>query len=253
MSNPRVFISHAHADAALARALVELMKEQYSVSVDDLCCTSVEPHGLHPGSRTSSQLRSALRNAQAVIGLMTQAGLQSSWVLFELGASWGLGKSTYPLLAGVPPEALPMLLRETQTLDLTSSTAVYKLVDHLESTLGERRSMVGGAVAERVASVVELASLSASSSELESRSSPGRSKVRDDGSLLEMLKDRLPNRSRFYTFAELESETSIAEEDWRRLGARAAQAVCRLGNETEDGIRLISQREYQRRHLKGLR
>ncbi len=92
-------------------------------------CTSVDGYKLKPGDNVND-LRSDIRHADIVIGLVTPAGLRSGWVLMELGAAWGAEKKTCPVLAGsVSFENIPGPLQTTHGVLLTSAPDVAALMD----------------------------------------------------------------------------------------------------------------------------
>jgi hypothetical protein len=95
----RVFISHSSQDLKVAKALVEVLEVALSLESNDIRCTSVPGYKLNTGEHTSVQLQKEISGAEVIIGIVTTNSMQSSYVLFELGASWGLNKPTFPLLA----------------------------------------------------------------------------------------------------------------------------------------------------------
>jgi TIR domain len=97
---PRIFISHRHKDRDLGNALVELLRAAFDTETDDILCTSAQSHMLRGGREpTQDQIRRAISNAQVVLGILTPDTKESSYVLMELGASWGQKKHCFPLLA----------------------------------------------------------------------------------------------------------------------------------------------------------
>lgn len=95
----KIFISHAGADEKLAEALVDCIFSCMILEDDEVRCTSVPGHKLPIGGDASTILRDELDETGVVVGLITQNATSSSWVLFELGATWGAGKKIQPLLA----------------------------------------------------------------------------------------------------------------------------------------------------------
>ena len=69
----------------------------------------------------------------------------------ELGAAWGLGKHTFPLVAlGVKASNIPGPLGELHWIDLAKSQECYQLIDDLSSykPLGDKRKLSSGAIVE---------------------------------------------------------------------------------------------------------
>lgn len=95
----RVFISHSRNDEELVKHFVELLGSAWVFHDDQIRCTSVPGHSLAIGDMTAATLRADLRECDLVIGIMTPASVRSPWVLFELGAAWGLAKHSALLLS----------------------------------------------------------------------------------------------------------------------------------------------------------
>lgn len=95
----KIFVSHSAADEKLASALVDCIFSCMVLRDEEVRCTSVPGHKLPIGGDSTTILRDELSETSVVIGLLTQNALASSWVLFELGATWGAGRKLQPLLA----------------------------------------------------------------------------------------------------------------------------------------------------------
>jgi hypothetical protein len=100
MSDIELFISHSQKDEALAERLVQLVKECLEVPSGAIRCSSVQGYKLDLGALLSTTLQAELKSALHVVALLTPNSIDSPWVLFELGAVWGLARSPLPMLAG---------------------------------------------------------------------------------------------------------------------------------------------------------
>lgn len=100
MSNIKLFISHSHDDEKLADRLISVIKGSLEVPSGAIRCSSVRGYKLDLGELLDRALQKELRSAVYVVALLTPNSLTAPWVLFELGAAWGLARSTLPLLAG---------------------------------------------------------------------------------------------------------------------------------------------------------
>lgn len=158
--DPRIFISHRHKDAAVAAALVSLIEASFDTDKADIRCTSVQPYALPPGAQVSERLRKDVNRAQLVIGLIGPETSESRYVLFELGASWGRGVGTFPLLIrGASPEDVPGPLRERLSISLQDEDNCLQLIDDIaEGTSLQRKQGVGGRVAGVAKALAKLAS-----------------------------------------------------------------------------------------------
>jgi hypothetical protein len=137
MSEPRIFVSHSSHDAAVAGAIVGLIRLALELPPSAIRCTSVEGHRLAGGAHTDEQLRRELFGSEVVIGIISPASIASAYVLFELGAGWGLEKMLIPILApGVGAELLRGPLSAINALSCESQDQLHQLVSQLAATLG---------------------------------------------------------------------------------------------------------------------
>lgn len=150
---PRIFISHRHKDHIVARKLIDLLKTAFHINPGDIRCTSVPGYKLAVGSQSAESLQTDLNGAEIVMGLVGPDTTESEYVLFELGASWGLRKPTFPLrLTGATFQHIPEVLREKSSLSLEDVTQCMQLVEDIAriSSLERKVSTArGGATAVR--------------------------------------------------------------------------------------------------------
>ena len=131
---PKVFISHRHADRIVVEALVSLLTTAFDIQQNDLRVTSVRPYNLKWGAVTPDRLREELQFADAVIGVISPNSSGSSYVLFELGASWGRGMpgTTLPLLIrGATNADVPAPIAALNTLSVSAEADCHQLLDDL--------------------------------------------------------------------------------------------------------------------------
>jgi len=104
----RIFLSYARADVDCARKLAEMVgRAGHDVWWD---------RELHGGSRFSTEIDKALRDAEAVIVLWSSASLESAWVQDEAAE----GRDSNRLVPAVIDEVRPPLgFRQYQAIDLT--------------------------------------------------------------------------------------------------------------------------------------
>jgi hypothetical protein len=98
-SSMDIFISHSSKDVKIAEALIDLIKIALGTPSERIRCSSVNGYRFPTGSSTDQAIRQDVVDAKAFIGLITPSSLQSAYVMFELGARWGLNKPFYPLFA----------------------------------------------------------------------------------------------------------------------------------------------------------
>jgi hypothetical protein len=133
----RIFLSHSSADEKLAEALVDCLMASLVLDEKEIRCTSVSGHKLPVGSDTSTTIRDEVTGPSVVIGLLTPQSLSSSWVLFELGAAWGSGKSVAPILAcGAEFSQLPGPISGSHAINMSDENGVTQFLDDIRRALG---------------------------------------------------------------------------------------------------------------------
>jgi len=133
-SKIKVFISHSHADTAIAEALVALLQASLCLPDDaEIRATSVPGHELEFGD-DFDLLRREVVGCAVVIGIVTRTSVESDWVLFELGARWGTnGKYMAPILyPGLTKNDLPKPLGTRNSASLAVRKDMSKLVDEVQ-------------------------------------------------------------------------------------------------------------------------
>jgi hypothetical protein len=163
-SYPRIFISHRHKDEDLSNALVDLLSAAFYIEKDDIRCTSAQPHTLRSGELTQDSLRRAISNAQVVLGILTPDTKESSYVLMELGASWGQKKRCFPLFAkGAKRDDIASPISDLHFLQLADGKQCHQLIDDLHYVAKlKRRKGVGAQIEEKVTNLVERAGVARS-------------------------------------------------------------------------------------------
>ena len=135
--SPYIFISHRHKELRLVEAIVDLLEAAFRIQKDDIRCTSVQPFTIQGGIRISDRLKKDIAGSKVVLSILTPETKESSYVLFELGASWGLGILTLPLLAkGVQPRDVPDLIGDHKSLNLNKRDDCHQLLQNLASITG---------------------------------------------------------------------------------------------------------------------
>jgi hypothetical protein len=95
-----IFLSHAHAD----RAIADLLRNTLvlgGIPEQRIFYSSSRATGIPSGEDVRSYLRESLRAAGLVIELVSAAFLARPMCLMELGGAWTLGTPTYPIV--LPP------------------------------------------------------------------------------------------------------------------------------------------------------
>jgi len=136
MSNVRIFISHSSADVDLAEALTDVLEGALHLGRDAIRCTSVTGYKLPTGARIDDQLRFEIEQSEVFVALITETSLSSTYVLFELGARWGLRKPLFPLVAkGLRATDLKEPLKALAAATCDKRADILNLVETLAETL----------------------------------------------------------------------------------------------------------------------
>jgi hypothetical protein len=156
---PKIFVSHRHSDAPIVQALVNVLTTAFTIEPTDLRCTSVHPYRLRAGDRTADRLRAELQRAEAVLGIISPDIKASSYVFFELGASWGRAGLTLPLLIrGATAADVPAPIGDLHTLSLADEAECHQLVDDLADVVSlPRQSKQTSALAQRIVELTQVA------------------------------------------------------------------------------------------------
>lgn len=93
-----IFISHSSFDIDVATLVIEIVRKAFNISSDKILCTSVPGYKLKAGANTDEQLKKEIFSSKAFIGVITKESINSTYVLFELGARWGVDLPLIPLI-----------------------------------------------------------------------------------------------------------------------------------------------------------
>ncbi|MEO1060013.1 MAG: toll/interleukin-1 receptor domain-containing protein [Actinomycetota bacterium] len=138
----RIFISHAHADLALADPLVELLRLGVGAEPADIFCSSIQGQGIGAGERWLDVLANELNQTKLVVILITPAYLASTFCMCELGALWIKEIPSVPLV--VPPveiAGLSGILEQTQVLSIESPASIDQLGERAAEAVGKTVSL----------------------------------------------------------------------------------------------------------------
>jgi len=92
-----VFISHSHKDKAVAKLIADLISKAFNLTNERIRCTSAAGYKFKGGTKTMETLRSEVERSKLLIVIISENAVKSHYVLFELGARWGLQMSHLPL------------------------------------------------------------------------------------------------------------------------------------------------------------
>jgi TIR domain len=153
-----IFISHKESDVAIAKACVNLLSESLRIDADDIFCSSVPGHQLKFGSTIELQLREGVNEQQILFGILTKDSVRSSWVLFELGAAWAMGRLLIPLVGpGLNFSELPASLSHYPCISIDEpESRVRARIDDALKQVAEKLNVKRKTGAKQVTAVDEL-------------------------------------------------------------------------------------------------
>ncbi len=142
----RIFISHSHSDEAIAYKLFDFLMSALKLEDDNILCTSAPNSGLSFNSNYSSErLKTNLKDADALVALITTDSLRSLWIPFEIGSFWSTEKTIVLILGpNLTPSNLPGPLKGWLSIRVEDDRAFEQLnevINQLEKKLDIRQNV----------------------------------------------------------------------------------------------------------------
>jgi hypothetical protein len=139
-----IFISHAVADEALAKLLVDFLKEAIGVPASAIFCSSVKGHHIPLGEDFNAYIKEQIQKPKLVILVMTPAYMESSFCLMELGAAWAQGATSLAIV--VPPvgfDSVTKTLGLKQAWKITDKPGLVDLRELVRKTISKLENRSG--------------------------------------------------------------------------------------------------------------
>lgn len=122
MSEPTVFISHAHDDVDWVRRFAEALREQHVQVWLDVERAITEESFVE-------EVEAGLRSSDAIVSVLTRTGARNPNVLIEIGFAMSTGKPIIPIVpADVERKGFPFTLRGRRYLTLAAPDEVAREV-----------------------------------------------------------------------------------------------------------------------------
>jgi len=132
----KIFVSHSSKDEAIAEAFVQLVRAALNISSKGIRCTSVEGYKLSAGADSNEQLRSEVFGCELFVALLSPTSMESTYVMFELGARWGIRRYLVPILVGgLDPGTLKAPLSGIHAISGVSDSDMHQLIGDIGSKL----------------------------------------------------------------------------------------------------------------------
>lgn len=139
MSSTRVFIAHAQDDELLAGSLKQCLTNHLKISSEEVFVSS--DGSISPSQDFPTAIKKSLREAAAVLAVLTPHSVNRLWVHFEAGGAffWPDSHNRKDLIVlrarGLDASALPDTLRFQTARDLRLEKTVTELLRHLHDLL----------------------------------------------------------------------------------------------------------------------
>src|SRR5882724_13103493 len=102
----QIFVSHATADKWLATTICEKIEATGASTFRD-------DRDIDGGDDIPERIRAEIKRSRELVVLLTPNSVNRPWVLFEVGAAWGLGKAIriVPILYHVEVDSIPGIIK----------------------------------------------------------------------------------------------------------------------------------------------
>lgn len=139
MIKKRIFLAHSEKDYRLVECLKNLLVKTLDLTPKEIFISS-DPttNSIKSYEKFPDAITNALREANAVIVLLTPNSVFSPWVHFEAGGGhFAKNKSLFVVCAfGIQPDSLPDNLLFYSCKDLSNENSVTQFLKDLKSTIG---------------------------------------------------------------------------------------------------------------------
>ena len=131
-----IFISHSHSDSEIAKKLADLMAKAFVIPNNRIRCTSAAGYKFRGGTRTLETIRNEVQTSKLLLVLITDYSVKSDYVVFEMGARWGIDLPLIPLFYNEKGSALlPKPLSNIIGLTVSNSSDMHQLIDDISEVI----------------------------------------------------------------------------------------------------------------------
>lgn len=132
-----IFISHSNIDTYLANALIRLIEKALKLKATAIRCSSVDGYRLPGGAKIDETIRKEIHESKVFIALLTSHSMESTYVLFEMGARWAIEGYLLPIIC--QPDGKSLVngpLKSLNVLDGKREPELHQLISDLSGYLG---------------------------------------------------------------------------------------------------------------------
>jgi len=131
-----IFISHSSKNLEIAKHLLDLIKTATNLSSDKIRCTSVPGYKLQGGSNTDEVLKKEINESKLLLALITKESMESTYVLFELGARWAVELPLIPIVKSSSDFSLfKGPLGNYHGISISDENDIHQLISEIGKTL----------------------------------------------------------------------------------------------------------------------
>ncbi len=127
---PIIFLSHSSRDAQVAILLSQLLSEIFN---DFFNTFNSSDGSIQPGSVWRDDIQRNLKEAVAVLIVLSPHSVDRAWVNFEAGAAWMRGDATLLVPCTIGDVSLPSILEHLQSIRLDDSKGLQELIKKLSA------------------------------------------------------------------------------------------------------------------------
>ena len=137
MAPMKIFLSHAHDDKLLARAIHDLMSELFESSIE----IQYSSDGIDVGTPWLEWIRKTIAKCDLTLVMLTPSSVGKPWLLWESGAAAGVGLGTgetasvAPILFRLDMDAIPGPLQSQTAASGEERASVKKLLSQINAKL----------------------------------------------------------------------------------------------------------------------
>jgi hypothetical protein len=153
-----IFISHSSANQEVVKHFIELIVKAFKIDESKIRCTSVPGYKLPSGANVDSTLKTEIIDSKVFVGFITTESIESTYVLFELGARWGsdLGFRLINIDESLFGKLRPPLINH-HINNIAERNGLYQILNELQKDLGYKQ-YDANAIENNVQNLIELIS-----------------------------------------------------------------------------------------------
>jgi hypothetical protein len=136
-----VFISHAHGDEELVRKIVNLLRDALKLEPGDFFVSSQGGRGVAPAAKIRDEILKTLKEAPALVVVVTPKSAGSPWVWLEAGNRLGCEDRSNPLFL-VPSQRFVDLLKpvaDLRSICLDNDDDLHELIKAVGAAVGRQQ------------------------------------------------------------------------------------------------------------------